>query len=82
MEQFHGGGGRSNPDFRYKVRVKKPYDGMIEWCRDYPVTGTGYFQRFYPDFNDGGRGWDTGYAIFQFEWEEPAILFALKFGAA
>ena len=61
---------------------KKPYDGMIEWCRDYPVTGTGYFQRFYPDFNDGGRGWDTGYATFQFEWEEPAILFALKFGTA
>jgi hypothetical protein len=55
---------------------------MIEWCKEYPVTGAGYFQRFYPDFNDGGRGWDTGYATFQFEWEEPAILFALKFGAA
>lgn len=55
---------------------------MIEWCNEYPVTGPGYFQRYYPDFFDDGRGWDTGYAVFQFEWEEPAILFALKFGCA
>lgn len=78
MEQFYGGGGRSNPDFRYKVRVKRPFDGMIEWCNEYPVKGTGYFQRYYFD----AREYDNGFATFQFEWEEPAIMFALKFGSA
>jgi len=83
MELFYSGGGRSNPDFRYKVRVKKPFDGMMEWCDDYPVTGSGYFQRYYIDWNwnNGEEVWMSDYAIFQFEWEEPAIMFALKFGA-
>lgn len=80
MEKFYGGGGRSNPDFRYKVRVKRQ-DGMLEWCDAYPVSGTGYFQRYYVDWQDKGK-WDTPYATFQFEWEEPAIMFALKFGSA
>ncbi len=79
MELFYGGGGRSNPDFRYKVRVKRQ-DGMLEWCNAYPVTGAGHFQRYYVDWRDKGK-WDTPYATFQFEWEQPAILFALKFGA-
>lgn len=82
MELFYGGGGRSNPDFRYKVRVKKPVDGMMEWCDNYPVTGEGYFQRYYIDWRAGSDNWDSDYAIFQFEWEEPAIMFALKFGVA
>lgn len=80
MEHFYGGGGAQNPNFRYKVRVKKQ-DGMLEWCDAYPVSGSGYFQRYYVDWKDYGE-WDTQYATFQFEWEEPAILFALKFGCA
>lgn len=79
MELFYGGGGRSNPDFSYKVRVKKQ-DGMLEWCNKYPVTGTGYFQRYYVDWRDGGRGWDTGYAVFQFEQEDAAFMFKLTWG--
>ena len=83
MELFYGGGGRSNPDFRYKVRVKYPLNGMMEWCNEYPVVGTGYFQRYYVDFRDGRKeSHDTEYVTFQFETEQPAILFALKFGAA
>lgn len=81
MELFYGGGGRSNPDFIYKVRVKVQ-EGMMSWCDDYPVKGSGYFQRYYIDWCDGGKGFDTGYAVFQFEQEEPAIMFALKFGIA
>lgn len=81
MELFYGGGGRSDPDFRYKVRIKRQ-DGTMEWCDNYPTGDHGYFKRYYIDWRDGGRGYDTGYAIFQFEWEEPAIMFALKFGAA
>lgn len=79
MELFYGGGGRSNPDFRHKVKVRKQ-DGMMEWCNAYPVTGSGYFQRYYVDWRVDGS-YDTEYAIFQFEWEEPAIMFALKFGS-
>ena len=80
MELFYSGGGRSNPDFSYKVRVRRQ-DGMLEWCDEYPVTGAGHFQRYWVDWRDNGS-YDTPYATFQFEWEEPAILFALKFGAA
>ena len=79
MEKFYGGGGRSNPDFRYKVRVRhQQCIGAYEWCEAYPVTGTGYFQRWYLDT----REFDQGYLTYQFEWEEPAIMFALKFGSA
>jgi hypothetical protein len=78
MEMFYGGGGRGNPDFRYKVRVKKPFDGMIEWCNDYPVTGTGYFQRYYVDFRDGTNTFSDTHAVFQFELEEAAIMFSLR----
>ena len=78
MELFYGGGGRSNPDFRFKVRVKCPCEGSYEWCEAYPVTGKGYFQRFYVDYKE----YDKGYITYKFEWEEPAIMFALKFGAA
>jgi hypothetical protein len=78
MEKFYGGGGRNNPDFRFKVRVKRQ-DGMLEWCDEYPVTGSGHFQRYYVDWQDKGK-WDTPYATFQFEQEAPAIMFALRFG--
>lgn len=80
MELFYGGGGRSNPDFRYKIRVKIQ-EGMMEWCDNYPTGDHGYFKRYYIDWRDKGS-YDTGYATFQFEWEEPALMFALTFGAA
>lgn len=76
MELFYGGGGRSNPDFQYKVRVKRPCEGAFEWCDAYPVRGSGYFQRFYVDY----REYDQGYITFQFEWEEPYLTFILKYG--
>jgi len=78
MEKFYGGGGRQNPDFRYKVRVKRPCDGAYEWCEEYPVTGAGYFQRWYLDTKE----FDQGYMTFQFEIEEAAFMFKLKFGGS
>jgi len=79
MEHFYGGGGRSNPDFRYKVRLHRDAcEGAYDWCEAYPVKGTGYFQRWYLDT----REYDNGFVTYQFEWEEPAIMFALKFGTA
>ena len=75
MEKFYGGGGNQNPNFRYKVRVKRPCEGAYEWCEAYPVTSGGYFQRWYLDT----REFDQGYMTYQFEWEEPALMFALSF---
>jgi hypothetical protein len=77
MERFYGGGGRSNPDFIHKVRLRRDAsEGAYEWCESYPVTGNGYFQRWYLDTKE----YDQGYVTYQFEWEEPAIMFTLKFG--
>lgn len=80
MELFYGGGGQSNPDFRYKVRLRRgtgprPNNDAYHWCMNYPVTGTGNFQRWYLDT----REWEKGYITYQFEWEQPAIMFALSF---
>lgn len=87
MELFYGGGGRSNPDFRYKVKINRYKCGpgsvsdMMEWCDNYPVTGTGYFQRYYVNWRSDDGGFDDDHVTFQFEWEEPAILFTLKFAS-
>jgi hypothetical protein len=75
MKIYYSGGGRSNPDFRYKVTVTYPLTDMRAWCDEYPVTGNGDFQRYYIEWPKG----DSNTAIFQFEWEEPAIMFTLKF---
>lgn len=83
MELFYGGGGRSNPDFTYKVRVKNgTMSRMMEWCDNYPTDEKwSCFQRYYIDYRNGRNDFsDSEYVTFQFEWEEPAIMFALKFG--
>jgi hypothetical protein len=54
---------------------------MMEWCDNYPVTGTGYFQRYYVNWRSDDGGFDDDHVTFQFEWEEPAILFTLKFAS-
>jgi len=83
MELFYGGGGRSNPDFIHKVRVSRKRAGdvspLMKWCDDYPTGDKGYFKRYYIDWRGGTKSYDTDYTIFQFEWEEPAIMFALSF---
>lgn len=67
-----------NPYFRYKIKTEYPISEAIDWCDNYPTrTKDGYFERYYIDF--GGVA-DSNYVTFQFEWEEPAIMFALKFG--
>ena len=49
----------------------------MEWCDDYPTkTPDGYFERYYVEWGVVG---DSEYVTFQFEQEEPAIMFALKF---
>jgi hypothetical protein len=70
MEQYWSGGGADNPYFRHKIIVSRLNDKMIEWCLDYVSDS-----RFYIVYllrTDGVQ--------FQFESEEPAIMFNLKFG--
>jgi hypothetical protein len=76
MKKYWSEGGRSNPDFRYKVKVSYPLTGMIDWCDNYPTKRPdGYFERYYIQFSTR----DSNDVIFQFEQEEPAIMFTLMF---
>jgi hypothetical protein len=75
MELFYSGGGNPNPNFLYKVKIKRMTTEAFDWCSNYPSEG--YFQRWYVQWGPN-RGLD--YDIVQFEWEEPALMFALKFG--
>jgi hypothetical protein len=76
MERYYSYGGKSNPEFRYRVKVKEPSDEMLNWCSTYPVTGS--FERYYLEWTNISS--DQSQVIFQFETERPAILFKLKFG--
>jgi len=82
MELFYGGGGNPYPDFRYKVRVKQnspKINAMMKWCDDYPTGDHDYFKRYYIDWRGGTKSYDSEWTVFQFEWEQPAIMFALSF---
>ena len=69
MEKYHSEGGRSDPDFRYRVRVDFATNEMYQWCNEYPTKGPfgRYYVRYYPE-----------HFIFSFEVEEPSIMFALR----
>jgi hypothetical protein len=75
MERYYSAGGRTNPDFRYRVRVKDVTDEMYHWCSVYPSTCS--FERYYVEW---GSIAEKLYDVVQFETERPAILFQLKFG--
>jgi hypothetical protein len=77
MEYFYSGGGSNNPRFPYRIKVNQCTSDMYAWCEEYPVTGSGYFQRFHVEWS---TVYNKEYDVVQFEWEEPAIMFALKFG--
>ena len=82
MEMYWSMGGRRNPDFSYKVKIRRHNDNISEamhWCNDYSPGDSTYFKRYYVDFRNGKEeAEDSEYVTFQFEWEEPAVLFALK----
>jgi hypothetical protein len=76
MEIFFSSGGNSNPIFQYRFEVKDVTTEMFDWCSDYPDNQQS-FRRFHILWKGlGGRDKN----IVQFEWEEPAITFALTFG--
>lgn len=76
MEYFYSESGH-RPYFQYRVRVPKCTDEMFWWCREYDV-GNKYFCRFHVEWSHTKDGCD--YDIVQFELEEAALMFALKFG--
>jgi hypothetical protein len=76
MERYHSYGGKSNPEFRYKVSVEDVTNQMLHWCSVYPAEGS--FERYYIQWNGNYDG--SNDAVFQFERERPASLFKLKFG--
>lgn len=76
MEQYYSWGGAANPNFYYKIvlthKLSKTGE-MLAWCKEYESTS-----RYYITWQGVGR--ETEAVEFQFETEEPAIMFALKFG--
>lgn len=75
MEYFHCEGGH-RPYFSYRVRVPKCTDEMYEWGLKYDNEGK-HFRRFHVEWAGVHQ---RDYDVVQFEWEEAALMFALKFG--
>lgn len=76
MEYFYSEGGH-RPYFSYRVRVPKCTEDMFQWCLDYNDEDK-YFRRFHIEWKEVKDGAD--HDVVQFEWEEAALMFALKFG--
>jgi hypothetical protein len=76
MELFNSIGGNNRPDFQYRFAVKDITPSMFDWCSNYP-DGSRPFRRFHILWKNFDNQKDN---IVQFEWEEPAITFALTFG--
>ena len=76
MEQYYSWGGAPNPNFYHRIILthKLSLSGeMLAWCKEYESTS-----RYYITWH--GVDKETESIEFQFEYEEPAIMFALKFG--
>ena len=73
VEYYHTDGGSQNPYFRYRIPVKNVINEMFLWCDEYK-----HYSRYHCIWKDVSGGVSN---FIQFEHEEPAIMFALKFGA-
>lgn len=76
MEYFWSDSGH-RPYFSYRIRVPKCTDEMYKWCLAYDNEGK-HFRRFHVECKEIKDGAD--YDVVQFEWEEAALMFSLKFG--
>jgi hypothetical protein len=76
MELFYSSGGNNRPNFQYRFAVKEVTTQMYDWCSNYPNDEKSFrrFHILWKNFDDQKD------SIVQFEWEEPAITFALTFG--
>jgi hypothetical protein len=80
MEIYYSEGGARDPYFQYRFKVREVTREMYEWCSNYDA-GEHDFRRWHIVWNSN-RGNDDlkEVPLIQFEWEEPAITFALMFG--
>ena len=76
MEYFRSGGGNNSPYFSHRIRVPDCTSDMYTWCTEYDDQGS-YFRRWHVEWKGITK---KNYDVVQFEWEEAALLFALKFG--
>ena len=77
MKKYHSEGGRTDPGFPHRVRVKDFTSEMYEWCEAYDDQGD-TFCRFHVKWNMYER--HDEYDRVTFEQEAPAVMFALTFG--
>lgn len=76
MEYFYSGGGNNRPYFQHRYKVKNVNSEMHEWCNEYDSEGRP-FRRWHVLWKEREQ---AEYDVIQFEWEQAALLFALKFG--
>lgn len=76
MEYFYSSGGNNRPWFTNRIKVKAVSNEMHEWCTNYDSEGRP-FRRWHVEWGSN-RGLE--FDVIQFEWEQAALLFALKFG--
>lgn len=80
MEYFHGGGGRSNPDFCYRFTVENVTNDMWQWLEAYPYYGP--FERWYIQHNYKELKYEGGtknIPLIQIESRKAAYMFRLTF---
>ena len=76
MEYFWSQSGH-RPRFKYRVQVPRCTTEMHLWCEAYDSQGQP-FRRYHVEWKKVNP--DREYEVVQFEWEQAAIMFALKFG--
>ena len=77
MEYFWSDGGNNRPYFRHRVKVDKCTSEMYKWCEEYDDQGVP-FRRWHVEWRKIDV--EREYEVVQFEWEEAALMFVLKFG--
>jgi len=80
MEYFHSNGGNNKPYFTHRIKIFGELPkGAHEWCLEYDDGGQP-FRRFHCEWDHHPKGSDghKGYVIIQFEWEQAAIMFKLR----
>lgn len=77
MEYFWSDGGNNSPYFKYRIKVNKCTTEAYKWCEAYDDGGVP-FRRWHVEWKTVHK--DAEYEVVQFEWEQAAIDFALRFG--
>lgn len=72
MEIYYSEHGARNPCFRYVIKVKKVSKQAQEWLKEYPSSS-----RYWIDHTSALRT-GSGLVNVQFEDQEPATMFALR----